>query len=102
MNIKKLPKGTNLFRYDQLPEESKEQARIEVINDFLRSLGKDFITWNGMNKRTKAAKTKLQGMDKTQAQILRMQEDTTYCERVILSNVCNFLENGIYITYIIN
>ena len=101
MNIRRLPKGTTLFEYSQLSEASKDQARDEIINDFIISMGNKFIEWDAMNKRTKKAKQVLLGLRQTKQQVQRMQEDVKFCEKVICENACIFTESGIYITYII-
>ena len=103
MNIRQLPKGTEILSYDKLSKEAQAKARIEIfLNDIERQS-------NNISKFKKLIKLDINAcvndnvliptLNRIHKHIDRINKDQEYCERYITENVCNFTAEGNYITY---
>jgi len=103
MNYKNLPKGTEIFEYDNLSDEAKAFARQEILNSDLKHLSKEIETFKNKVKENVHVGvnniSKLPYFIKRKKHIQKTRSNLRYIESYIIQNYCNFTKQGVYITY---
>ena len=107
MNYKKLVKGTKLYEYSDLSNEAKTLARQEILNSDVTYLSKDKAKYKAsiienvhfLVNNSNIRKVRFNYFSRRKNHIEKTKIDLKYCESYIKENLCNFLKNGIYVTY---
>lgn len=91
------------FLYSQLPETSRRRARSAVLDQESRSNSRDLRRSRERATRNVNAVVNdpghVRGLLRTRGYVRRYRSDVRYFEKVIESNLYEFLSDGTFVTY---
>ncbi len=97
--------GTVVLKgYSQLSDTSKVKAREEILDCELSAYNKDLTNFrmyiiNNIHSIVND-ENKLPSFIRRKNHINKLTKDLNHIENLIIGNLCNFLEDGTYITYL--